>query len=317
MKEFFTYEQQLEKLKKDGLVIEDDRQAINELRLEGYYNIINGYASIFKDGERFISGTTFDNVNYLYEFDKTIRSTVYKYTSIIECHVKALIAHEFSRVHGVFENEYLVPESFSSKQNTVEIVKKLIEECKNTIKHALDEKSTKYRGYIAHNFCKHGHIPMWVLIRALSFGTTSILYKNLKEEEKEKIARNFSVNAKQLVNLLEIVVAFRNIVAHGERTFCVRLPKKILSTELKIVKSLSIEKNSKGENMFGKKDFLSLLICCKYLLPNTDFAAFILEFQDALDILEKHEDKAIYKKIKIQLGLKTENWKILPKLKIN
>ena len=42
MKEFFTYEQQIEKLKNDGLTINDEEQAERELKLEGYYNIING-----------------------------------------------------------------------------------------------------------------------------------------------------------------------------------------------------------------------------------------------------------------------------------
>ena len=49
--------------------------------------------------------------------------------------------------------------------------------------------------------------------------------------------------------LLEVVVSYRNIVAHGERTFCARLPKTRLSTSLGIVKKMQIPKNSKGENI--------------------------------------------------------------------
>lgn len=40
MKEFYTYEQQLEKLRKDGLIIVGENEAIDFLRLEGYYNVI-------------------------------------------------------------------------------------------------------------------------------------------------------------------------------------------------------------------------------------------------------------------------------------
>ena len=82
MKEFFTYEQQVEKLKKDGLIINDEDVAIQELKLEGYYNIINGYSPIFKVGKHFIKGTTFENINALYDFDKSLRSIIYKYTYI-------------------------------------------------------------------------------------------------------------------------------------------------------------------------------------------------------------------------------------------
>ena len=54
MKAFFTYEQQINKLKDDGLIITDDAQAIEQLRLEGYYNIINGYSPIFKNGAAYV-----------------------------------------------------------------------------------------------------------------------------------------------------------------------------------------------------------------------------------------------------------------------
>lgn len=100
MKEFFTYEQQIEKLKGDGLIISDENFAADELKIEGYYNLINGYSPTFKIDNRFVKDTTFEHIKALYDFDKSLRSIVYKYTSVIECHVKALIAHEFSRMHG-------------------------------------------------------------------------------------------------------------------------------------------------------------------------------------------------------------------------
>ena len=78
MKNFFTYEQQINKLNQDGLIINDESQTEMELKLEGYYNIINGYSPIFKINTRFIKGTTFDNIKNLYDFDKTLRSIVYK-----------------------------------------------------------------------------------------------------------------------------------------------------------------------------------------------------------------------------------------------
>ena len=79
MKAFFTCEQQIQKLKKDGLIIGDEAQATKELKLEGYYNIINGYSPIFKHNSRFIKGTSFENINALYDFDKSLRSIIYKF----------------------------------------------------------------------------------------------------------------------------------------------------------------------------------------------------------------------------------------------
>ena len=316
MKTFFTHEQQIEKLKNDGLIINDEDTAIKELQLKGYYNIINGYSPIFKQNARFIKGTTFENINALYDFDKDLRSIVYKYTSLIECHIKALIAHEFSRVHGVDEKTYLTTSSFTMNAKATENVKRLIEICNNTITKALDKSSNKYREYIAHNYNAHGHVPMWVLIRALSFGTTSIFYKNMLDEEKDTIAKNYSLTSAQLANMLEVVVSYRNIVAHGERTFCARLPKVRLTTNLSIVKKLCIAKNKKGSNKYGRNDLLALLICFKYLLPSLNFSSFMYELENAMNILKNKQTQLIFSKIKIEMGLKSNAWKILPKLGI-
>lgn len=48
MKDFYTNEQQIEKLKNKGLIIKNEDSAIQFLKLEGYYNVINGYSPSFK-----------------------------------------------------------------------------------------------------------------------------------------------------------------------------------------------------------------------------------------------------------------------------
>ena len=81
MREFFTYEQQVEKLKNKGLKIFDEDNAIECLKNEGYYNLIKGYSPIFinKETNKYYKETTFDDIWYLYIFDKNLRNIVYKY----------------------------------------------------------------------------------------------------------------------------------------------------------------------------------------------------------------------------------------------
>ena len=193
----------------------------------------------------------------------------------------------------------------------------MINDCNVTITDALNHNSNKYREYIAHNYQTHGHVPMWVLIRALSFGTISIFYKNMIEEEKELIANNYNLSAAQLANMLEVVVSYRNIVAHGERTFCARLPKTRLSTKLSITKKLCIAKNNKGTNKFGRNDFLSLLICCKYLLPSNEFVLLMNELQACLNSLGRSLSDSMIGRIKISMGLASKSWLLLQRLKID
>ena len=319
MKEFYTYEQQVKKLKKDGLIILDEQNATDFLKHEGYYNLINGYSPIFKDKKtnKFFNQTTLDDIRHLYIFDKNLRNMVYKYIASIECNIKAIIGHEFSRVHGVDEKQYLTPSSFNQNQSCAIGVSRLIVECNETIQEALKKNSNKYRKYIEHNYIAHGHVPLWVLIRALSFGTTSIFYKYMIDSEKEIIASNYHVNASQLENILEVIVSFRNIVAHGERTYCAKLPRTRLSTNLNISKKLSIPLNEKGEYKYDRNDLLSLIIGCKYLLPDIEFINFITELDLNLQALAKQLTPYMLNRIKIQMGLWADNWKTLPKFKID
>lgn len=99
---------------------------------------------------------------------------------------------------------------------------------------------------------------MWVLIRALSFGTISIFYKNMIDEEKEVIASNYNITAAQLANMLEVVVSYRNIVAHGERTFCARLPKTRIHS-IEYYKKIMHSPERKRRNKIWPKRFFGVI----------------------------------------------------------
>ena len=314
MKEFYTYEQQLQKLKNNGLIIFDENYALQCLKDEGYYNLINGYSKIFKTHRGFVKDTTIDHIVALYKFDQALRSTLYKYTSIIECHVKALIAHEFSRCHGVIESAYLSEGCFTPNPQKLNAVSKLIENCKEVIDGGQNYSSTRYRKYIDHNLRKYGHIPFWVLVRALSFGTISIFYDLMLIPEKEAVAKEFGLDSQQFANILEVVVQFRNIVAHGERTFCAYLPKVLLSTNIALLKNLSLPKNEHGDIKCGRKDILALLVCCKYLLPSIEYTGLITELDMELDQLSKMLNPTAMGKIKTLMGINSVKLKVLLKV---
>lgn len=317
MKTFYTYAQQITKLKSKGLLIGDDTAATEILKRVGYYNIINGYSPLFKTSDKmFQKGTKFEDIVSLYEFDKELRSIVYKYSASIECYCKALIAHIFSENHGVDEKVYLTAASFRQDTKCAAAVRDLIAECNKTINEAVNRKSNKYREYIDHNLTANGHVPMWVLVRAISFGTTSILFKCMNKVERDEVASYFKLTAEELGNVLEIVVPFRNIVAHGERTYCARLVRKRLSTKLSVTGKLSIPKNEKGDNKFGRNDFLALMICFKYLLPDFEFSAFLYEVDMALEELSRKIKPQLVGKVKIHMGLSNNSWKNLSKIKI-
>ena len=180
-KVYLTYEQQIEKLKRDGLIVPDEREAKRRLKWEGYYNFAVGYNRLFKDDKkRYIRGTRFDHIEALYDFDKHLRGIVYEYTQAVECNIKALVADTFSKRYGVNERSYLAEENFTSEETERGNVRWLISTCKELLEDSLREDAKSYRDYIAHNARVYGHVPLWALIRALSFGNTSKFLKLMK-----------------------------------------------------------------------------------------------------------------------------------------
>lgn len=70
-KEFLTYQQQMEKLRSPGLTIEDEGACCRVLADIGYFPVVNGYQSFFRDPSTRVyrEGATFGDILALYEFD--------------------------------------------------------------------------------------------------------------------------------------------------------------------------------------------------------------------------------------------------------
>mgnify|MGYP004526090351 CR=1 FL=1 len=79
-KTYKTYRQQLAKLRSRGMEIKEGAQGARAMRIleqENYYNVINGYKSLFLEreatdvlDEKYKEGTTFNEVYALYCFDR-------------------------------------------------------------------------------------------------------------------------------------------------------------------------------------------------------------------------------------------------------
>ena len=74
-KEFLTYQQQMEKLRSSGLTIEDEGACCRVLADIGYFPVVNGYQSFFRDPSTRVyrEGATFGDILALYEFDVELR----------------------------------------------------------------------------------------------------------------------------------------------------------------------------------------------------------------------------------------------------
>lgn len=303
-KVYLTYKQQIEKLKKDGLIVSDEQDALSRLKWEGYYNFAVGYNRLFKDEKkRYFRGTKFEHIEALYDFDKHLRGIVYEYTQGLECNVKALVADTFSRRYGVNERSYLAEENFTAEESEKGNVHWLISTCKEVISDSLKEDSKSYRDYIAHNAKTYGHVPLWALIRALSFGNASKFLKLMKSADRAQIAEEYGVSGSVLCNMTEMAVGFRNIAAHGERVFCAHLPAVRLTDSLPVFRKIQVPRLSDGRYKYGRCDFFALVLIFKYMLPKREFSAFLSRVIGEVDALQKVLPPFAIRRVFEQTGL--------------
>ncbi len=170
MHEYKTFDQQIEILQNRGLIINDIEYAKEILSIHNYYNVINGYKNLFcyadeNGNEKFISGTTFDEIYSLYEFDRELRSIIFKYTLQIENTLRTLVSHIFSKYHGIenylrYSNFDFINYNCASRKKVNDRAKHINELISNM---QMDlARATIKKDYINHYVVKHGYVPLWV-----------------------------------------------------------------------------------------------------------------------------------------------------------
>lgn len=268
-KRFLNYEEQIDKLMiEKKLIIKDIIYATEMLKRYSYFSLIGGYKEKFKNPstKQYYEGTCFEDIIALYEFDEQLREIFLKYFLKIEVQLKSHLSFYFCQKHGELHAEYLNPQNYNDiRKNRGDIFKLINILSKYTSGH------TDY-DYINHAMQKHGNIPLWVLMNALTLGNVSKMYRLSKSDIQTKIAKNYvGVNEGQIGKFLIVITQFRNICAHGERLFTYRtkaaIPNMILHRKLKIDKSGQ-------EYIHGKHDLFAVVIAMRYLLPNDWFLEF-------------------------------------------
>jgi len=308
LKKYCTYEELIEILRKRQLNIVDENLLQENFESIGYYNLINGYSSIFQSkNDEYEKGVTDTAILHLYNFDKSLRNTIYKYALAVESRVKSVIGHVFSKHHGVDHRKYLKRECFDKDDTKTERIEKFIKILQKKIKTNRYDPD-KSRPCIVHYLKKHGHIPLWVLSRVMTFGEINKFYSCMLLEEKETVSRTFNVKPANLEIMLKMLVKYRNIVAHDERIYCVQINRDLLPSGLQIYNEIDIMRNKQGVPMVGRNDFLALLIIFKYILPPFEFEDFWREFMVAYETIRGKIKPHHFGRVANKMRLKN-NWR--------
>ncbi len=299
---FKTLDEQVSILRNKNLIIDDEAYAKDILLRENYF-FINGYRYVFMKSNterKFIDGANFREIYALFNFDRQLRNILFKNILILENNVKSIMAYELSRKYGFKEKNYLNPNNFTKDPKRNRQVNDLLKKIKRQINiNGSQHTATQ------HYQSNYGYIPLWIVVKVLSFGIVGELYTILKEEDQKNIALLFNADVESMLIYLPIIANYRNLCAHEDICYEHKTQKEIPITNYHEL--LNIPKMN-GEYIYGINDLFSLIIILKRLLRADDFHVMLNEINYEINYLEGRLHSINISKILDRMGF-PENYK--------
>ena len=290
-------------LKSRGVIIKNKRLAKQLIRNVNYYNLINGYKEPFLQQntahEKYIPGTTLEEIYAVYEFDRKLRIITLEYILEIEKQVKSLISYCFSKVHG--HKNYLKLENFDTQG-----IKKYGQVC--------DLLSNLYKKItlnidkdlsVSHYVSGKNYLPLWVLVNTLSLGDISKFYSNMLQQERDDVSRRlkWGVREHQLASCLFFLSTIRNRCAHDERLYSYLSYIDLCNNNY----FYYFHRTSNTNNYFA------VMVALKILLPNNRYQTYHEQLENLFNELDSRLSTIHIKKIRGIMGI-PNNWRRLKTL---
>lgn len=279
-KVFKTLDEQVEILRSKGLIIDDVEFAKDILLRENYF-FISGYRHIFMTNSKdnkFMAGTTFEELYAMFSFDRSMRNILFKHILIIENNIKSLISYELSKKYGFKEKDYLNVDNFTQNPMKVRQVHDVLDKMRRQIR-----VNGKQHTATLHYLSNYGYIPLWILVKVLSFGIVSELYTILKDEDQSAISNFYGIDPQTLSIYLAVLSNYRNLCAHEDILYDHRTQRSIPDNKYHF--QLDINKID-DEYIHGKNDLYSVIIILKIMLTDKEFRNLINEVSYEIDYLE-------------------------------
>jgi len=300
-KVFKTLDEQIEILRGKGLTIKDEEYAKEVLLRENYF-FLNGYRYLFvrsRDNKVFIPGTSFEELYSLFLFDRRLRNILFKNILIIENNIKSIIAYQLSKKYGYHEKDYLKPHNFNCAGEKRKQVNDLIGKMKRQIRFNVLQHSAT-----SHYITNYGYVPLWILVKVLSFGIVSEMFSILKKEDQYDIVDLYKISADDFANYLSILANYRNICAHEDIVFDNRSQRSINDTIYHRKLNIPIMDN---EYIYGKNDLFALIIIIKSLLQDSEVNELVLEIDKIITELNYNLRSIPVNKVLDVMGF-PDNW---------
>ena len=156
-----------------------------------------------------------------------------------------------------------------------------------------------------HYLSNYGYVPLWILVKLLSFGMINELYSILKPEDKLAVADYYNLDVETLGTYIALLSNYRNLCAHEDIVFEHRTQKIVPDTQYHRLLNLPVMND---EYIYGKSDIFAVVIMLKQMLNKSDFRDLINEIDYELSLLDGRVDIIPQEKILDRMGFPL-NWK--------
>ncbi len=278
-KSFKTIDEQINILKSKGLIIEDINYTKDILLRENYF-FISGYRHLFLKSAKeryFLPGTGFREIYAMFNFDRQIRNIIFKNLLIVENNIKSIFSYQLSKKYGFREKDYLKPNNFNMSSEKTKQVSDLLKKMRRQIRI-----NGKQHSATTHYLSNYGYVPLWIVVKVLSFGIVCELFNIMKYEDQKEVSEIYNISIEDLTIYLPILANYRNLCAHEDILYDHTNQREINNT--KYHKQLNIPLMD-GEYIYGKDDLFALIIILKYMLREEEFTLLINEISYEVDIL--------------------------------
>lgn len=204
------YEEQLEKLKKRGCIINDDKKCISILESVNYYRLSAYFLPFKLDNGNYKEGLSFERVFSIYEFDRKLHGILFNALEETEIFLRSKIAYFHAHEYGALG--YMDKANFSVKaelhENFIENFKREIDKNKNIL-------------FVKHHIYKYGgEFPIWAASEMFTFGMLSKFFANMTCQDRENLSNDiYKTNPKFVGSWLRCCTDLRNICAHYGRLY--------------------------------------------------------------------------------------------------
>lgn len=222
-----TIQQQIDQLRKRGMVIGDPAMAAHYLGQINYYRLTAYWLPYESDhtNHDFHDGITFEQVLDLYILDRELRLLVMDAIERIEVAIRAQLAFQLGHRYG--SHPHLDGTLFKSAKKDWNYAVQLQQLCKEA------RKSKEI--FIQHFLSKYLEPlpPVWAVVEIMTLGQLSKWYANLKSgADRNRVAHVYDCDEVNLTSFLHHLTTMRNLCAHHSRlwnrdfTFAFKLPRK-------------------------------------------------------------------------------------------